>query len=84
MVEIGGLSFAEQVATFAAAQTIVGVLGSGLSGMLYSPAGVRVLTLAPSRWSDLFFFALMQNRDRAAGGYSRPARSSGQPKACRR
>jgi hypothetical protein len=63
MVEIGRLPFADQVATFAAARTIVAVLGSGLSGLLYAPEGIRVLTLAPTRWSDLFFFALMQNRD---------------------
>jgi capsular polysaccharide biosynthesis protein len=63
MVEIGSLPFADQVATFAAAETVVSVLGSGLSGLLYAPSGVNVLTLAPSRWLDLFFFALMQNRD---------------------
>jgi capsular polysaccharide biosynthesis protein len=62
-VEIGALSFADQAAIFAAAEVVVAVLGSGLTGLLYSPLGVRVLTLAPARWSDLFFFALMQNRD---------------------
>ena len=63
MVEIGAIPFSEQVGTFAAAESVVAVLGSGLTGLPYSPKGVRVLTLAPSRWSDLFFFAFMQNRD---------------------
>jgi len=63
MVEIGALPFADQVATFASAETIVSVLGSGLAGLLYAPQGVRMLTLAPSRWWDLFFFALLQTRD---------------------
>jgi capsular polysaccharide biosynthesis protein len=63
MIEVGTLPFADQIATFAAADTVVAVLGSGLTGLPYSPLGVRVLTLAPARWSDLFFFALMQTRD---------------------
>ncbi len=62
-VAIGALSFAEQAATFASAEAVVSVLGSGLTGLIYAPAGVRVLTLAPARWSDMFFYALMQSRD---------------------
>lgn len=62
-VETGRLSFSEQVHTFATAETIVGVLGSGLTGLPYCRQGVRVLTLAPGKWGDLFFFAMMQLRD---------------------
>jgi hypothetical protein len=63
MVEIGGMSFADQTAIFSAADCVVSVLGSGLTGLIYSPFGLHVLTLAPAKWSDLFFFALMQNRN---------------------
>ena len=30
-----------------------------------APRGVKVLTMAPAEWGDLFFFALMQERDAA-------------------
>ncbi len=41
---------------------MVSVLGSGLTGLLYAPEGVEIITLAPSKWGDQFFFALMQDR----------------------
>ena len=63
VLEISNLEFSDQVRVFAAATNIAGVLGSGLTGLIYSPPGVNVLTLAPAKWGDLFFFAMMQNRD---------------------
>jgi capsular polysaccharide biosynthesis protein len=65
IIDIGELSFAQQVATFEAASAVVSVLGSGLAGLMYAPRGVKVLTLAPVRWADGFFFAMMQNRNAA-------------------
>jgi hypothetical protein len=62
IVSIGNLRFEAQVATFAGAASVVGVLGSGLAGLMFSPLGVQVLTLAPGGWSDDFFLALMQER----------------------
>ena len=49
--------------SFRRAHHVLSVLGSGLTGMIYSPDGADVVTLAPSNWSDRFFFAIMQNRD---------------------
>jgi Glycosyltransferase 61 len=65
IIDIGELSFAEQVATFEAASAVISVLGSGLAGLMYAPRGVKVLTLAPVGWTDDFFFAMMQNRNAA-------------------
>lgn len=61
-VEIGRLPFWKQVRTFAAARSVVGVLGSGLTGLIYAQPGVQVVTLAPGGWSDRFFFGIMQTR----------------------
>lgn len=62
IVDVAHLDFVDQVKLFAGAENIVSVLGSGLAGLMYSPEGVKVLTLAPSNWGDLFFFSLMQER----------------------
>ncbi|MGH7152790.1 MAG: glycosyltransferase family 61 protein [Acetobacteraceae bacterium] len=63
VIDVGNVPFAEQVAEFEAASAIVSVLGSGLTGTIYAPRGVKVLTLAPVGWADGFFFALLQNRN---------------------
>jgi hypothetical protein len=62
IVDVARLDFLDQVKVFAGAENLISVLGSGLSGLIYSPEGVRVVTLAPSNWGDLFFFSLMQER----------------------
>ncbi len=61
--EVGNMSFLDQVALFRGAESIVGVLGSGLSGLIYAPAGIKVISLAPEEFGDRFFFALLQERD---------------------
>jgi len=62
IVEIATLDFMDQVRIFAEAEGVVSVLGSGLAGLIYSPLGLNVLTLAPNNWGDLFFYSLMQER----------------------
>jgi hypothetical protein len=52
------LSFGEQVQSFGAAETVFGTLGSGLTGLIYAPEGVRVLSVAPYSFGDRFFYAL--------------------------
>ncbi len=79
IIDIGELSFAEQVATFEAASAVISVLGSGLAGLMYAPRGVKVLTLAPVGWADGFFFAMMQNRN-AALAEIRGLKSPGDPR----
>ncbi len=62
VVEMAPLPFVEQVAAFREAEEVAGVLGSGLTGLIYSPEGVRVLSVAPANWRDVFFHALIQAR----------------------
>jgi tetratricopeptide (TPR) repeat protein len=63
ILDIEAMNFPQQVDLFRNAKSIVSVLGSGLTGLIYSPLGVKILTLAPSHWGDLFFFAMMQERN---------------------
>ena len=62
VVDMVGLSFAEQVRVFRSAEIVFSVLGSGLTGLVYSPDGVKVIAVSPSGWSDRFFYALTQLR----------------------
>ena len=59
------LDFVDQVRLFQGASDIVSVIGSGLTGLIYSPDRVRVLGLAPASWGDRFFYALGQHRNAA-------------------
>jgi tetratricopeptide (TPR) repeat protein/capsular polysaccharide biosynthesis protein len=63
IADVEVMNFPQQVALFRNATSIISVLGSGLTGLIYSPRDVKVMTLAPSHWGDLFFFALMQERN---------------------
>ncbi|HEY4171772.1 MAG TPA: glycosyltransferase family 61 protein, partial [Rhodopila sp.] len=63
LVDIERLNFRQQVDLFKNASAIVCVLGSGLSGLIYAPRGVQVLTVAPGEWGDLFFYSMIQERD---------------------
>lgn len=60
LTDPGNLTFAAQVAAFRQATSILSIVGSGLSGLIYSPQGVRVLGLSPVGWADDFFFGIMQ------------------------
>ena len=59
---IGNLPFAEQVSIFQQATSVFGELGSNLTGLIYSPLGVKTVSVAPGDWGDCFFHGLMQNR----------------------
>jgi Flp pilus assembly protein TadD/capsular polysaccharide biosynthesis protein len=62
VLDIEQLEFSQQVALFRDARSIISVLGSGLTGLVYAPRGIKIITLAPSHWGDSFFYALMQER----------------------
>jgi hypothetical protein len=62
IVDIGGLSFKDQAQTFLDADAVFSVLGSGLTGLIYSPLRVRVASAAPSLFGDRFFYALVVDR----------------------
>lgn len=61
-VDVAALPFLGQVALFRTARRIFSVIGSGLTGLIYSPDGVEVLAAGPARWGDRFFYALGQLR----------------------
>jgi len=63
IIDVAHLDFVDQVRLFANCEKVISVLGSGLAGLIYAPQRVKVATLAPSHWSDLFFFSLMQERE---------------------
>ena len=60
---IGQLPFIEQVALFRAADSVFGVLGSNLTGLIYSPFGVKMISVAAADWGDCFFHGLMQAQE---------------------
>jgi hypothetical protein len=62
IVEMAGLDFETQAQLFREAQVIFGTLGSGLTGLIYAPIGVRLLSVAPSLFGDRFFYALVADR----------------------
>lgn len=59
---IGHMSFAEQVALFQSATVIFATLGSDLTGLLFAPEGVKVISVAPAIFGDRFFYALILDR----------------------
>ncbi len=63
LTDATGLPFVEQVRMFQSATTIFGVLGSGLTGLIYSPNGVNVVAVAPSGWGDDFFYGIARQRN---------------------
>jgi hypothetical protein len=62
MIDIAGMSFADQVQTFRNAEAVFSTLGSGLTGLIYSPLGVAVTSVAPALFGDWFFYALAADR----------------------
>ncbi len=62
LTEMSVLTFVEQVALFREASTVVAALGSGLSGLVHAPDGVRLLTIAPAGWYDGYFTNIIQDR----------------------
>jgi hypothetical protein len=60
--QIGKLPFLEQIALFSQAEYVFGELGSNLTGLIYSPLGVKTISVAPGDWGDCFFHGLIQNR----------------------
>ena len=56
------MPFVAQAATFRDATAIAAVLGSAMTGLIYAPPGVKVLSMAPDNFGDRFFYGLTQER----------------------
>lgn len=59
---VGRMPFLEQVSLFQSASVIFAVLGSDLTGLLYAPEGIKVVSVAPAIFGDRFFYALILDR----------------------
>ncbi len=59
-VDLATLSFPEQVYAFRLAIGLFSVLGSSLTGLVYSPAEMRVVAAAPAEWPDDFFYGVLR------------------------
>lgn len=66
-IDIGLLPFREQVAAMRGAGAVFSILGSSLSGLIYAPDGVQVISVGPQGFVDRFFYSMMQQ---AKGGYA--------------
>ena len=71
IVNIADQDFERQRVLFAQARTVFSVLGSGLSGLIFSPPGVRVAAVAPDEFGDRFFYGIAQTRQAAAWAEAR-------------
>jgi hypothetical protein len=63
-------NFLRQAELFAQSTYVAGELGSNLSGLIFAPPGVRLLSFAPFGWIDAYFLYVMKER----GGYQADVR----------
>lgn len=63
VTDLMGVRFAHQVELFRGADVIFSVLGSGLTGIIFAPEDVRIITAGPTGWGDDFFYAIAQDRN---------------------
>jgi capsular polysaccharide biosynthesis protein len=58
--EPSALSFASQVAMFREASAVCTIMGSGMAGLMYAPASVRVLILTPNEYVIPYYNPFIQ------------------------
>lgn len=56
IVHPGQLNFAEQIAAVRDADIVVGVMGAGMTNMIFGKRGSKVINLTPSAMPDTFFY----------------------------
>lgn len=56
IVTPGNLSFYDQVRTFKSAEIIVGVMGAGMTNIIFANSGAKIINLSPSTMPDTFFY----------------------------
>lgn len=72
------LSLREQIATMRGASQVVGVMGAGLTNLVFSPAGVSVLALATeSMQHDYFYDIVCHKKGRYRGLQGASAKAEG-------
>ena len=60
VIDIEKQTFKDQITLFMEAEYIFSNLGSGLSGLLYCDKGIKVISAAPAKFGDRFFYAMIQ------------------------
>ena len=65
MIDVATRTFEQQRTLFSQAGCVFSVLGSGLSGLIFSPSGTRVLAAAPEQFADRFFYGIVQGKPNA-------------------
>ncbi len=60
IVELGRMSVAEQIALFSQASVVVAPHGAGLSNLVFSPPGTRVLEMLSADYFNVCYWALCQ------------------------
>jgi hypothetical protein len=62
LCDLGGMAFCDQLSIFRSAKLIFATLGSDLTGLIFAPVGVGVISAAPPVFGDRFFYALVVDR----------------------
>ena len=58
IVDPTSMTLSEQIAVFSNAKVIMGVMGAGLTNMIFAKSGAQVVNLAPATMPDTFFYFL--------------------------
>lgn len=61
-VHPGNMTLQQQIDTFASASHIVGVMGAGLTNIMFCSPGAKVINLAPATFPDTFFYFIATHR----------------------
>jgi hypothetical protein len=62
VTDTAGMDFEQQIDLFASTSHLFGILGSGLTGLIYAPDQISVFAGAPLKWNDGFFHGIAQQR----------------------
>ncbi|KQW61017.1 glycosyltransferase family 61 protein [Ensifer sp. Root127] len=63
IVHPGSMTFEEQIRAFLNANIVVGVMGAGLTNMVFAQTGAKIVNLAPAAMPDTFFYFLSVHRE---------------------
>ena len=58
----GNIAFARQIARFANARTIVGIMGAAMTNIAFAPRGATIYNCAPASMPDTFFWFIAGHR----------------------
>ena len=58
IVHPGEMSLQQQIDTFSAASCVVGVMGAGMTNIVFAKRGAKVINIAPMSMPDTFFYLL--------------------------